>query len=42
MIAKYGQLMLPGAFPDKETPDIDFNYEEVVRCDSQLKRCFFR
>ena len=30
--AKYGYLMLPGAFPYKFTPDIDFIDEAVVQC----------
>ena len=33
MVSKYGHLMLPGAFPDKITPDIDFTDEAVVQCD---------
>ena len=31
MIAKYGYLMLTGASPDKEIPDIDFADEAVVQ-----------
>ena len=31
MIAKYGYLMLTGASPDKEIPDIDFTDEAVVQ-----------
>ena len=33
MVSKYGHLMLPGAFPDKVNPDIDFIDEAVVQCD---------
>ena len=29
---KYWYLMLPGTFPDKFTPDIDFIDETVVQC----------
>ena len=29
---KYGHLMVPGTFPDKVTPDIDFIDEVVVQC----------
>ena len=32
MLPKYGYFMLPGAFPDKATPDIDFIDESVVQC----------
>ena len=32
-MSKYGYLMLPGAFPDKITPDFDFTDEVVVQCD---------
>ena len=32
-LAKYGHLMLPGAFPDKWTPDIDFKDDAVVQYD---------
>ena len=31
--AKYGHLMLPGAFPDKISRDIGFTDETVVQCD---------
>ena len=31
-MSKYGHLMLPGAFSDKFTPDIDFIDEAVVQC----------
>ena len=30
---KYRYLMLPGAFPDKVTLDIDLADEAVVQCD---------
>ena len=30
IVSKYGQLMLPGVFPDKITSDIDFTDEAVV------------
>ena len=33
MMSKYGHLMLPGAFPDKVTPYIDFKDETVVQYD---------
>ena len=33
MVSKYGHLMLPGAFADKVTPDIDFTDKEAARCD---------
>ena len=33
LVSKYGDLMLPGAFLDKVTPDIDFTSEVVVQCD---------
>ena len=32
MLPKYGYFMLPGVFPDKATPDIDFIDESVVQC----------
>ena len=32
-VVKYEHLMLPGAFPDKVTPDTDFTDEAVVHCD---------
>ena len=32
MVSKYRHLLLPGAFPDKATPDIDFIDEAVVQC----------
>ena len=31
-LLKYGHLMLPGTFPHKVTPDIDFIDEAVVQC----------
>ena len=36
MVLKCGYWMLPGAFPDKVTPDIDFPDEVVVQCDVPL------
>ena len=33
MLSKYGRLMLPGAFPDKVTPDIDCTDKAIVQCD---------
>ena len=30
-MSKYGHLMLPGAFPDKSPPDIDFIDEAVIQ-----------
>ena len=36
MVSKYGHLMLPGAFLDKVTPDIDFTDDIVVQCDSPV------
>ena len=33
MMLEYGHLILPGAFPDKVTPYINFKYEVVVQCD---------
>ena len=32
MLSKYGYLMLPEAFPEKATPEIDFIDESVVQC----------
>ena len=32
-MSKHGHLMLPGAFPDKVTPYIDFEDQAVVQCD---------
>ena len=32
MVSKYGYLTLPGAFPGKVIPDIDFKDEVVVQC----------
>ena len=41
MVSKYGHFMVPGAFPDKRTPDIDFTGEAVVKCDVPvLKKTF--
>ena len=38
IVWKYGHLMLPEAFPDKVTPDIDFTDEAVVQCDVIVKK----
>ena len=40
MVPKYGQLMLPGAFPDQITPVIDFTDEAVVYCDVPVVTIF--
>ena len=32
VMSKYGHLMLPGAFPDKFSPNIDFIDKAVVQC----------
>ena len=41
LMAKYGHLMLPGAFQDKETPDIDFIDEAVVQYDVPVVTILF-
>ena len=41
MTTKYGQLMLPGTFPDKITLDIDITDEEVVICDVPVVKILF-
>ena len=33
MVWKYGDLLLPGIFPGRTTPAIDFTDEAVVQCD---------
>ena len=33
LVSNYEHLMLPEAFPDQVTPDIDFTDEAVVQCD---------
>ena len=33
MLSKYGHLMLPGSFPDKDIPGTDFTDEAVVLSD---------
>ena len=33
MVLKYEHLMLPGIFPHKITPTIDFTDDAVVQCD---------
>ena len=40
MVSKYEHLRLPGAFPDKVTPDIDFIDEAVVECDAPVDKIF--
>ena len=42
MVSKYGYLMLPGAFADKVTPDIDFTDEAVVQCDVPVIKIFLQ
>ena len=42
MVSKYGQFMLPGAFPEKVTPDIDFTDEAVVQYDVPVVKMFCR
>ena len=41
MASKYRYLILPGAFPDKVTPDIDFTDEAVVQCDNPVVKILF-
>ena len=41
MASKYRYLILPGAFPDKVTPDIDFTDEAVVLCDNPVVKILF-
>ena len=41
MVLKYGHLLLPGAFPCKVTPDIDFTDEAVVQCDVRIIKALF-
>ena len=36
MVPKYGRLMLPGAFRDRFTPDVDFTDEALVQCDAAV------
>ena len=36
MAAKYGHLMLPGAFPYEATPDINVTDEVVVQFDAPV------
>ena len=36
MVSKYGYLRLPGVFPDKIIPDINFTDEVVVQCVVQV------
>ena len=41
MAVKYGLLMLPGAFPEKVTPDFYFTDEAVVPCDVPVVKMLF-
>ena len=41
MASKYRYLILPGAFPDKVTPDTDFTDEAVVQCDNPVVKILF-
>ena len=36
--SKCWHLILPGVFPDKVTPDIDFTDETVVQCDAPVAK----
>ena len=36
MAAKYGHLVLPGAFSNKVTTDIDLTDEAVVQCNAAV------
>ena len=38
VVSKYDHLILPGAFPDKFTPAIDFADKAVVQCDAPLAK----
>ena len=40
-VSKHGHLMLPGAFPDKVTSDLDFTDEAVVQCDVTFVKYIF-
>ena len=42
MVSKYGYLMLPGAFTDKVTPNIDFTDEAVAQCDVPVIKIFLQ
>ena len=42
MVSKYGYLMLPGAFPCKVIPDIDFKDEVVVQCVVPVVKTFMQ
>ena len=41
VVSKYDHLILPGAFPDKFTPAIDFADKAVVQCDAPLAKLLF-
>ena len=34
--------MLPGAFPDRVNPDIDYPGEAVVQCDIAVEKIIYR
>ena len=40
-MSKYGHLMLPGAFSENFTSDIDFTDEAVVQCDVPVVKIFY-
>ena len=40
MVSKFEHLMLPGVFPDKTTPVIDFADKTVVQYDIQVIKYF--
>ena len=41
MVLKNGHLLLPGAFPGKVTPDIDFRDVAIVQCDVTIIKILF-
>ena len=42
LVSKYGHLMLPGAFSENFTSDIDFTDEAVVQCDVPVVKMLLR
>ena len=42
MVPEYGYLMLPGAFPGKVIPGIDFRDEVVVQCVVPVVKIFMQ
>ena len=42
MVPKYGHLLLPGAFPGKVIPAIDFKDEVVVQCVVPVVKIFMQ